>query len=293
MALPGVRVGPLDPDVTAEFGQVSGKTSARQLIRHHVAMNPPALIGALTRTRNDARSNVLDRDEVTAAVQAAWDAARGKTPENFELTGCSVRGNEDAEQVVTFTWRVPVEAGGSGRTGKGFIPYDAETLPESVANGDEAVRIEKLREAGLPWAPSERALAAAGISGTGVEGAPAEKPAKASKADAALSEERDRLAAEVEDLKAQLAEAGVEPEEDDEPADENGDGDGEEADGEPTEPWAGYDESNAAKIKAYLRDAEGDAKVAAADAVLKYEPRHGKRSSVLAAANAIADRKPA
>lgn len=288
----GVRVGPLDPDATAEFGQVAGKTSARQLVRHHVAMNPPALIGALTRSRNDARSLALDIEEVTSAVEKAWDEASEATPENFELCGATVRGAEDAEKVVTFTWRVPVEAGGTGRTGKGFISYDADALPTSVADGDEAVRIEKLKEAGLPWSPSDRALAAAGITGTGIAETAPENVVELAEVeearDAALAEaEQSKREAEeaqqrVADLEAQLAAAGSAP-----PAETPED------DAELTEPWDGYDDSNADKIKAHLKNASDEDKVALADAVLKYEPLHGKRSGVIAAANAIADRQPA
>jgi hypothetical protein len=283
MALTGVRVGPLDPDATAEFGQVSGRTSARQLVRHHLALNPPALIGALSRSRQKARSDALDIDELYSAIGDAWGS---DSPGDFELVGASVRGEDDAEQVVTFTWRVPVEKGGTGRTGKGFVAYDAESLPESVAAGDEAVRIEKLKEAGLPWAPSERALAAAGITGSGVAETAPENLTSVEEVERERDEARkeaEALRAEADELRRALAEAGGEP-----PQREDT------SEGEtPPEPWDGYEGTTADDVKKALRNADDDAKVALAERVLAYEQRNGKRAGVIAAANSILDRQPA
>lgn len=288
--LSGVKVGPLDPDTTAEFGQVSGRTSARQLVRLHLALNPPALLGALTRSRQKARTDALDTDELRSAIEKVWDEADEDAPEEWELSGAAVRGEDDAEQVVTFTFTLP-----SGRTGKGFVPYSDDLLPESIANGDEAVHIEKLREAGLPWSPSERTRAALGITGTGVADADAEL--------LEASDEADRLREENEELRRRLEEAGVNP---DEPAAEEVKGEDEEqretpeqerqegaGDGDPELPWAGYDDANANAIRKHLRELEGDEQVAAANAVLAYEPKNGKRSSVVAQANSIIDRTPA
>lgn len=293
MSLAGVRVGPLDPDATAEFGQVAGRTSARQLIRHHLALHPPALIGALNRKRQKGRTDALDVAEVRAAIEKHWDDSDEEAPEEWKLTGAAVRGEEDAEQVLTFTFTLP-----SGRTGKGFIPYDEETLPESHANGAEAVHIEKLREAGLPWSPSERTRAALGITGTGVGDADADL--------LEASEEADRLREENEELRRRLEEAGenpdAEPDDDGKGEDEEqrptpeqqraeGEGDGE--GDEPGEPWAGYDEANADAIRKQLRNLPDEEKVAAAKRVLAYERRVGNRASVVSQANQILDRQPA
>lgn len=288
--LSGVKVGPLDPDTTAEFGQVSGRTSARQLVRLHLGLNPPALLGALTRSRQKARTDALDIDELRSAIEKWWDDADEDAPEEWELSGAAVRGEDDAEQVVTFVFTLP-----SGRTGKGFLPYSDDLLPESIANGDEAVHIEKLREAGLPWTPSERTRAALGITGTGVGDADADLLEAA--------DEADRLREENEELRRRLEEAGQNP---DEPAAEGAEGEDEEpretpeqerqeaaGDGDSDLPWAGYDEANADAIRKHLRELEGDEQVAAAEAVLKYEPKNGKRSSVVAQANTIIDRTPA
>jgi hypothetical protein len=163
--LPGLRVGPLDPDRGENLGQVGGQSTARRLIRHHVAMHPPALMRALNRTRQDARSEAVDREEAEELIRELYRDAGEALPEDSQIKGFAVRGDDEApgEQVLTFTFTTK-----SGRTGKGFVPYTHDDLSRSRAAGDEAVRIAKLKEAGLPWAPSEAALAAAGIRGSGV-----------------------------------------------------------------------------------------------------------------------------
>jgi hypothetical protein len=150
----GVRLGPLDPDRGENFGQVGAQSSARQLIRHHVAMHPPVLIRALSRVRQDARSEAVDREEVEAAARKLYADAGEALPEDSRLAGFAVRGDDETPelQVVTFTWTTK-----GGRTGKGFVPY--REMSSSVEAGDEAVRIEKLKAAGLPWQPKTLAQA--------------------------------------------------------------------------------------------------------------------------------------
>jgi BMFP domain-containing protein YqiC len=215
--LDGVRIGPIDPDRGENFGQVGGSATARQLIRHHVALTPPALAAALRRKRQDERSDAIDLDEAESYIRGFYEDAGEPIPEESEITGMCVRGIEEQPklQVLTFTFTTK-----GGRSAKGFVPYRVDALSRSFAAGTEAVRIKKLKDAGLPWAPSEAALAAAGITGTGVPPSDSD-PQDAEQAREELEDDRDDLAERVAELEAQLqaaqAVAGdveAEPEED-------------------------------------------------------------------------------
>jgi hypothetical protein len=303
MALEGVRVGPLDPDRGEMFGQVGGQMSARQLVRHHMALNPPALVAALSGKPHPERSEALDREEVSAAVIEYYADTASPLPDGAVITGANVRGVDDTpdRQFVTVTWHVPTDAGGSGRSGKAFIPYNSDTVPNSKSLGDEAVRIEKLKKAGLPWHPSQLAHALAGTSVVG-----AQDP------DEALVEERDGLAAEAETLRKQLADSEAArvaaetqaeeaaaalaaaqtpaaPADDSSGAAEAGATDDASSDAEPSEPWDGYDSQNADKIRKRLREKKD---VPEAEAVVAYESKHANRGTVVAAANEVLDRTP-
>lgn len=308
-ALPGVRVGPLDPDATESFGQVSGRTSARQLIRTHAAMHPPVLTAALSKKLDEERTQALLLSEVSDVLNADGDLL----PEDSVLEGAQVRGERDRPQLLTFTFRVP-----SGRTAKGFTEYD-ERFAKSVERGDEAVKIAELRKTGLlavgPGQPQDshvgtaRAEAAerqaAGLRaendelrkrleerGTAEGGGKTAEQERQESADGeqpdddydewTLGELRDALAKDgledtvdrevaIAELRKVDAEEGV-PEADGEPPTTDASG----AD----EPVNGYSEFNAEKAKAAIKEADEQT----ARAILDYEKQVGKRTTVVSAA---------
>lgn len=150
--LPGVKVGPLDPDRTAEFGTVDSRNSARQLVKLHSRLYPADLRGVLLMPFNAPRSNSLDEAEVAEAVENARDRRGGRIiPENAVVVGVNVRGHEDKPQYVSLTYALPRQDGGDGfgRTGKAFIPYNSDLLPKSVEAGDQRARIAELRAEGI------------------------------------------------------------------------------------------------------------------------------------------------
>jgi hypothetical protein len=259
MPLEGVRVGPLDPDRGENFGQVGGQSTARSLVRHHMAMHPPALVAALSRRPHPERSDVLRDDpdlaeEVADAARSYYEDAGEALPEGAELSGFNVRGRDDApkQRVVTFTWHVPVEAGGSGRSGKGFIPYDRELIPDAVAAGDEAVQARR----------------------------------EAEELRRQLDEANERLAA-VEGQQPSVAQEAEEEADDDDEEDVRSDELSEQ--NPPEEPWRGYDKANADEVRKRLRQKKD---VPEAERVLAYEQANANRGTVVSAANQILDRQP-
>lgn len=290
MALEGVRVGPLDPDKGETFGQVGGQNAARQLIRHHAAAHPPALVQALSGKHNPERSQTLDREEVAKAAVDYYADTDSPLPEGAVITGANVNGADDNpdRRFACFTWVVPVENGGSGRSGKGFIPYTEELLPKSFEAGDEAKRIADLKEAGLPWEPKSVAQR---------ESAATDRNAK----------EADELAERVQQLEAELAAARANSARISEEAEAAARAQAELSQGggtavpsdpaaadapeaEPEVPWDGYDDENADDIRKRIRSNQD---VAEAEKVAAYERKHGKRKSVVGAAEQLLDRPPA
>lgn len=328
MALPGVRVGPLDPDRAENFGQVSGRTSARQLIRHHQALHPPALLQALTPARHGDRSDALLYAEVEEAARKVIEDAGDTVPDGFTVVGAAVHGNDDqpGQQIVTYVYRVE-----SGRTGKGFIESPRDVLPESFDAGDEAVAIADARKRGMPWLPAA-ALRSAGRIGRSeraddpdgagerehvdseVEGLHDELAELREERDEAV-EQRDALAEQLSELSDRLAsleaaaatppaaggeepspqttegapaQPGSEPEGS---GGSQGESEGEPATGaDPAVPWDGYENARAQDIVSRLR-ANRDADEAGR--VAAFESANGKRGTVLGAANEILDRPPA
>jgi hypothetical protein len=149
--LPGVRIGPLDPDQTADFGQVSKDHSARQLIRLYLQMNPQPLTRALARPLDAERTQGLVIEEVRGYV-AGLQLENGDPviPEGAEVVGAAVRGARDREQALTFTFQLP-----SGRVGKWFAEFEPGELPESAQAGDELVAAQQMRERGVVALDSE------------------------------------------------------------------------------------------------------------------------------------------
>lgn len=310
--LDGVRIGPLDPDRAENFGQVAGGATARQLIRHHVAMHPPALVGALTRTQQEFRSKAIDKAEAEKYIRKVYSDAGEPLPDESQIKGLAIRGEDDEPelQVLTFVYTTA-----GGRTGKGFVPLSdgaRSALKKTMEAGDEAVRIEKLKAAGLPWEAKATAQAE-------------------TKADRQQLDEAARLREEMAELRKRLeAVEGQRPTD----AQSAGGGSGvqsspqtpeggsariegsrgpersqEDAGGEtPPDPsqvdpaqlasdlglTGSYDDAKAQDIRAKLRADDVDPNVARR--VLAYETRSdggANRSTVTAAANEVLDRKPA
>lgn len=149
--LPGVRVGPLDPDSTAAFGQVGVANTARAVLRLHAQMHPPELRRALVRPLDDERTKGLDPDEV-AEYLGGLTHANGDpyVPEGARVVGAAVRGDRDTGHVLTFTYRTA-----SGRTAKWHAPYNDEALPDSYQAGAENKRLKDLQGRGIASWDSE------------------------------------------------------------------------------------------------------------------------------------------
>lgn len=148
MALPGVRVGPLDPESTAGFGQVSAQNSARQLIRLHRQLHPPALLRSLARPRDEAHSQAAL--ENLGAVQSYVDGLTLENgdkvlPEGGRVNGAAVRGESATGRVLTFTYSLP-----SGRTGTWHAPYNRDVIPEVFDAGERFKASERAKREGLP-----------------------------------------------------------------------------------------------------------------------------------------------
>lgn len=279
MSLPGVNVGPLDPDRTASFGQVSGRTSARQLIRIHAQSHPLVLQKALARKLDDERSKALDMDEVRDYLDGVTlpngDPA---VPDGSEVVGASVRGERDQTQVLTYTFRVEE----SGRTAKWFADYNADVLPDSFAAGSDRVHLAELRERGVA------------VTESSMSTAPKRSRREAPKDDP----EKAELLRRAEAAEARVAELEAEEEPDDADAadaeaaaDDSADEKEQPGEGalaaEP--PFEGYEDVNAAEmVKLIKSDETTDEEV---QAILDFEKTHANRKSVVGAAEvALGDR---
>lgn len=280
MAIPGLKMGPLDPDRTESFGQVGRERTARDLLRRHQQLYPQELLRALRLPINEPRSKALVPDEVRAAARDWFEEYEKEVPEGFVVEGASVHGADDGKQFVGYTFRVA-----SGRSGKAALPYDDELFPESYEAGTERVRIEEAKRAGLPWVPRQAAEAILGGQAP-VEAGP----------DPEAEKLRDRVA----ELEKELAEArqsapaGQAPDGQEQTGGAIGDpsstaarqghadvpGEGPDPD---EEPWERYADENADVIKGKLRGASKST----AEHVLAYEEKHGRRSGVIGAANAV------
>lgn len=278
--LPGVNVGPLDPDRTASFGQVSGRTSARQLIRIHAQSHPLVLQQALVRKQDEERTKALIMDEVCDYLDGVTlpngDPA---VPDGTEIVGAAVRGERDQPQVLTYTFRVKE----SGRTAKWFAPYNESALPESFAAGSDRVHLAELKERGVA------------VTESSIGSASTKRTSRAERADAA---EKADLQRKLDEAEARIAELEAEEQPDDADADAAGahaadDGDDSKAPDEgpaaAEPPFEGYEDVNAPEmVKRIKAEETTDEEV---QAILDFEKTHGNRRSVVGAAEvALGDR---
>lgn len=297
MGLPGVRVGPLDPDSTSQFGQVSAKNSARQLIRLHRQMYSPAKVRALSRPLDEPRTKGLDFEEVENYLRGL-EHPNGDPmlAEGHKLVGAAVRGDPRTGQVVTFQFQTP-----SGRVGKWFAPYHDEALPDSYAAGTELTRVKEMKDRGVVAYDSEgtrttilerenaelrRRVAAmdAFVKG-GSQGDPPTGAAVDTRNQAMIAEQAEQLGRENQELKERLAAyeahtaaqggglptAGIE--ETLPPTDGVASQD---------EPFEGYDQLKATDVVARLKADEttNDER----EAILAYERTHANRGTVVSCA---------
>ena len=306
--LPGVRVGPLDPDVTAEFGQVSKDKSARQLIKLHARMHPQELTRALVRPLDPERTKGLVMEEVRGYLAGLeLDNGDPAVPEGAEVVGAQVRGPRDRTQTLTFTYRIP-----SGRTAKWYTDFDPAELPESADAGDQLVTAAEMKERGVVAFDSEGAsteILRRQVSGLRrerdalramVEGKSSGKPSKVEtdvRPDVAIVGDNEDLRRQVQELmsrnqrlegaldeqaKRKLQEGAQAA------ADRRDDGSGDGLTIEQEEPVEGYDDMNARDVIGLVKHEDTDPDVV--EAILEYESHHANRRSVVGAATAVLDR---
>lgn len=281
----GVRIGPLDVDKGESFGQIGGQTAARRLIRHHTAMNPPALTAALSRVRQDARSDALDREEAEENIRAWYEEHGEALPEDSKITGYAVRGDDEAPelQMVTFTFTTK-----GGRTAKGFMPY--RDLSQSVKAGDIAVARAKAIDSGHPVeAPA----------GAGDSAELRELRGLVEALTARLADVEDREPLDPAELARELRAAMAEDAAPDVGATGLPDGDAAPAPpvehvpetDELVEPWEGFEGMQAQLVRQRLAESK-DPDVAKRVLAWETRPDGGpNRRVVIAAANAILDRQ--
>lgn len=266
--LPGVKVGPLDPDRTEQFGQVGRSNSARQLIRLHAQAHPPELVRVLSLKQDVERTKGLDPEEVADYLESlSLENGDPAIPDGAVYEGAAVRGERERPQYLTYVYRTE-----SGRTGKWFADYTEDELPNSYADGSERVQIADLREKGI--------VATGGDTLGGAEReTKAERELRVTKqklanAEEALATEREQAAA---------AKAAPDEADTDDSADA-GDGD---TGAEPDTPIAaqeppdGYEDMNAADVVKLLKDE--DTTDEERQGILDYEKTHANRKSVVAA----------
>lgn len=302
MALPGVKVGPLDPDATSEFGQVAAKNSARTLIRLHRQLYPADLLRHLARAIDPERTKGLDLDEVTDYLGGLeHDNGDPLVPDGAMLVGATVRGERRDPRGQVLCWQAQLS---SGRIKKGYAPYNADVLPDSFDAGAELVKVKEMTDRGVVSFDSEgtrtqilerqlrektreaRALRAY-VDGHGDE--PDEESGDASAADIDLrdgnnlAEDNQRLCRENAEMRERLAKlealvgsvGGGVPTgglEQDIPHDSVASAD---------EPVDGYDDLNADVAARLLRSDDID--VDTRERILAYEQTHKNRKSVVAA----------
>lgn len=303
--IPGVNVGPLDPDTTAEFGRVGRANRARLLIRHHDRMYPAPLRQALKLPLNEPRSeeDAIDLAEVEEVVRAAIAEDRQKVPKGFSIVGANVRGTDGGKLWLCYAFEVK-----SGRVSKGAIRFTQERFPISWPLGEEQKVQAKLKKGGLPTADLVRLLQAQAQAGSPASTSDPELADALVRATEALEVATAHGAeqnARIEALETALAERGeTPPDPDPDPAaagapdEDERKGDvstGEDEDGddgdllhppEVLEPWDGYEGSTAHVIAEKLK---ADHTAELAQAVLDYETASDgqNRATVVKAANAV------
>lgn len=299
-ALPGVNVGPLDPDRAERFGHVSQGVTARQLIRVHSQLHPVELTRVLARPLDPERTKALDLDEVRGYLGGLKrDNDDPVVPEGTRVVAAQVHGERDTEQVLTFVYRTE-----SGRTAKWWAPYDRDQLSESARAGDELVKVAGMRERGIVAWDSEgtqREIDRRELSrlrrendalrsyreGRGEE-PEASDAGEDVRPDTAIVDEletvrreREELLAEVQQLRSAVEQMSQEQQRREAAGEAARKGAQEPPSGDP-EPVEGYDTFKADRAVALLRSDETSGEDR--QRILDYERAHANRRSVVSAA---------
>lgn len=230
---PTQPVEPGDPDVASRFaGKVGVHNKANEMIAAVQAANPRELrvAGALPRDPDRSRAIAGHLDEVQKLADT-----------DDPIEGATVRGrDEDRGKIVLYVARAP-----SGRSYRGFVPYDGKKFRGTEADGGR-LRTLRLRAESAPE-----------------DATPADRRSteKADSANAELLRELQALRDRVEELEAEKEEApdGVQTYE---------------------EPFEGYDELKVDDVSAQLAEAD----VETSKAILAYEEVHQDRKGVKDAA---------
>jgi hypothetical protein len=267
VALPGVRVGPLDPESTAQFGQIGAGQTARQALRMHSQMYPPELKRQLARPRDDQRTRGLDMDEVRGYL-SGQDLPNGDpmVPEGGRVVSAQVRGDRDSGFVLTFQYSTE-----KGRIVKWFAPYNADVLPSSFDDGVELTRLHEMKERGVVAHDSEgthtqileRELAASRAevrrlreyAESGDAGDPPQDTGENVKLEGD-TRSTENLVAELERLRAENAELRQGQAQADLVVAQSGGGQSPASAASADEPFDGYDKLKADQVADYLRDEE-------------------------------------
>lgn len=295
--LPGVKVGPLDPDSTSQFGQVNARNTARQLIRLHRQMFPPQKVRALSRPLDEARTKGLDYDEVEEYLRGQQHSnGDALLPDDHKLVGAAVHGDPRTGQVLTYQYETP-----SGRVGKWYAPYTDEALPISFDAGAELTKVKEMKDRGVVAFDSEGTRTAilerhnaelrrqVGALQKFVQGgSQGEAPTGAevdTRNQATIADDAERLGRENVELKERLAQfealhgaqgGGVPTAGIDEtiaPTDSVASAD---------EPFEGYDDLKATEVVTKLKADETTNEER--EAILAYERTHANRGTVVSAA---------
>jgi hypothetical protein len=127
MPYPELTIGPMDPDSSSELTKKLGThNKVDKLIQRHAANYPIELTKALSRPRDEDRSESVDLEEA-AAYARALRGRKAFLGDDDEVVAAAVLGRNENERVVALLYRTAK----SGRTARGVIPY-AE-LPQSQA----------------------------------------------------------------------------------------------------------------------------------------------------------------
>jgi hypothetical protein len=128
MATPGLTLGPQDIDSAGELtARLGVHNKAATLLRRHAALYPAELRTALSLPVDQERTAALDAEEVLSVLSGLQGRRAFFDADVHVVEDASVRSAEgtrlDEDRVVSIVFRADRSKGGSGRSGRGVIPY--------------------------------------------------------------------------------------------------------------------------------------------------------------------------